>query len=169
MDTIFTNFVSTIQILWDSHKWFVIVHKLSEASQAAILFTYVPDGRSFILGYYAVQFAESQPMFRGNISPPSLGSKNKPSKKQRRLSKYVPPKRRLTFSGLQSVVFQKIYLLMTTGVRTSNPTLYLGCTRLESRPEQRLTWLRLFVTFLWPSWLNAWVVPKIRRLPLPST
>jgi hypothetical protein len=33
------------------------------------------------LGYNAVSSVESRPVFRINISPPSSGSKNKPSKK----------------------------------------------------------------------------------------
>jgi hypothetical protein len=35
----------------------------------------------YLLRYNAVQSIESQPTFRRNISPPSSGSKNKPSKK----------------------------------------------------------------------------------------
>jgi hypothetical protein len=35
----------------------------------------------YLLGYNAVYSVESQPMFRRNTSPPSSGSKNKPSKK----------------------------------------------------------------------------------------
>jgi hypothetical protein len=35
----------------------------------------------YYLGYNAVQSVESQPMFWRIISPPSSGSKNKPSKK----------------------------------------------------------------------------------------
>jgi hypothetical protein len=35
----------------------------------------------------------------------------------------VPPKRRLTFNGLQGVISQKTVFFITTGVRTSNPTL----------------------------------------------
>jgi hypothetical protein len=35
----------------------------------------------YLLGYNTVQAAESQPTFRKNMSPPSPGSKNKPSKK----------------------------------------------------------------------------------------
>jgi hypothetical protein len=35
----------------------------------------------YLLGYNAVQSAESQQMFWRNRSPPSLGSKKKPSKK----------------------------------------------------------------------------------------
>jgi hypothetical protein len=34
----------------------------------------------------------------------------------------IPPKRHLTFSGLHGVTFQKIELLITTSVITSNPT-----------------------------------------------
>jgi hypothetical protein len=36
----------------------------------------------YLLGYSAVQSVEIQPTFRKNISPPSSGSKNKPSKKE---------------------------------------------------------------------------------------
>jgi hypothetical protein len=35
------------------------------------------------LAYNAMQFVESQPTFRRNMSPPSSGSKNNPSKTQR--------------------------------------------------------------------------------------
>jgi hypothetical protein len=35
----------------------------------------------YLPGYNALQSAESQPMFRRNMSPPSSGSKNNPSKK----------------------------------------------------------------------------------------
>jgi hypothetical protein len=36
----------------------------------------------------------------------------------------VPPKRMLTYNGLDSVRSQKIELFITTAVRTSNPTLF---------------------------------------------
>jgi hypothetical protein len=63
-------------------------------------------------------------MFRRNMSPPTLGSSNKPTWKQvaSRALRYVPPKRRLTFNGLHGVITQEIELFITTGVRTSNPT-----------------------------------------------
>jgi hypothetical protein len=35
---------------------------------------------------------------------------------------YVPPKRRLTLSGLHGVISQKMILFITTAVKTSNPT-----------------------------------------------
>jgi hypothetical protein len=34
-----------------------------------------------------------------------------------RWRRYVPPKRRLTFNGLQGVVFQKMILFITTAVK----------------------------------------------------
>jgi hypothetical protein len=42
--------------------------------------TYVHIEEYCLLGYNAMQSTESQPTFRRNISPLSLGSKNKPSK-----------------------------------------------------------------------------------------
>jgi hypothetical protein len=36
---------------------------------------------SYLLGYNAVYSVEEEPTFRKNISPPSSGSKNKPSEK----------------------------------------------------------------------------------------
>jgi hypothetical protein len=39
-----------------------------------------------------------------------------------RLSKHIPPKCFLTFSGLHSIISQKIGLFITTAVRTSYPT-----------------------------------------------
>jgi hypothetical protein len=36
--------------------------------------------------------------------------------------RYVPPKRRLTLNGLHDVISQKTVFLITTGVKTSNPT-----------------------------------------------
>jgi hypothetical protein len=42
----------------------------------------------YILGYNAVQSVGSQPTFRKNISPPSPGSKYKPSKKPALLATY---------------------------------------------------------------------------------
>jgi hypothetical protein len=69
----------------------------------------------------------------GGTSPMSSGS-NKPSKilarKQvanRALYRWrrdIPPKRRMTFNGLQGVISQKILLFITTTVRTSNRTLH---------------------------------------------
>jgi hypothetical protein len=77
--------------------------------------------------YNTVQSVERQPTFRRNISPPSSGSNNKPSKKAaesmwqaepllallawsifrpRRWRRHVPPKSRLTFNGLHSVISQ---------------------------------------------------------------
>jgi hypothetical protein len=39
--------------------------------------------------------------------------------------RYVPPKRRLTFKGLHSVISQNMVLFITTAMRTSNSTLNL--------------------------------------------
>jgi hypothetical protein len=41
-----------------------------------------------------------------------------------RLKQYVPPKRRLSFNGLYSVISQKILLFVNTAVRTSDPTIW---------------------------------------------
>jgi hypothetical protein len=37
--------------------------------------------------------------------------------------RYVPPKSRLTFNGLQGIISQKMVLFITTDVRTPNPTI----------------------------------------------
>jgi hypothetical protein len=61
-----------------------------------------------VLSYNAVWSEENQPMFRKNMSSPSLGSKSKPSKKPAWWWKrYVSPKRRLTFTDLHGVIFHK--------------------------------------------------------------
>jgi hypothetical protein len=72
----------------------------------------------------------SQPTFRRNMSPPSLGSKNKPSTKPRKEQgsacyllhsgfflgllfhqrRHVPPKRRLTFNGLHGIILWHVRL-----------------------------------------------------------
>jgi hypothetical protein len=39
-----------------------------------------------------------------------------------RWKRYIPPKRKFTFNGLNSLICQKIVLFITTIVRTSNPT-----------------------------------------------
>jgi hypothetical protein len=80
---------------------------------------------------------------RRNISPPSSGSTNKPRTKPAwkqvasrallawlilrpwRWRRYVPPKRRLNFNGLHGVISQNIVVLITTAVRTSNPSRVL--------------------------------------------
>jgi hypothetical protein len=49
---------------------------------------------------------------------------------------YVPPKRRLTFNGLHSVVSQKTVLFIITAVRTSNPAyLKFGHDHFIPRPS----------------------------------
>jgi hypothetical protein len=81
-----------------------------------------------LLGYTAVRSAESQPTFQWNISPPSLGSKNKPSKipTWKHVAtfrmRYVPPKRRLTFNGLNDAISQNIVLFLST-LHTSPQTV----------------------------------------------
>jgi hypothetical protein len=68
-----------------------------------------------LLGYNAVQSVESQPTFRMNISPPTSGSKNKPSfplsgfiLRPQRWRRHALPKRPLTFNGLYGDIAQKI-------------------------------------------------------------
>jgi hypothetical protein len=39
------------------------------------------------------------------------------------IERYVPPKRRLTYTGLHGVIFQNIELFIVTAVRISNPSL----------------------------------------------
>jgi hypothetical protein len=41
-----------------------------------------------------------------------------------RWRRYVPPERQLTFNRLHSIISQKTVLLITTAVRTSNPTYH---------------------------------------------
>jgi hypothetical protein len=48
-------------------------------------------------------------------------SKKETSVKQVASSKYVPPKRRLTFNGLHGVTSQKIELFISIALRTSYP------------------------------------------------
>jgi hypothetical protein len=86
---------------------------------------------------------EIQPTFRRNMSPPSSGSKNKPSNKPARsrfasracfmlvscvaysstlsMEETYSPKGRLAFKGLHNVISQKIELFITTDARTSVP------------------------------------------------
>jgi hypothetical protein len=72
------------------------------------------------LGYTAVYSAECQPTFGRNISPPSSGSKSKPSKKTARNREAITaagdvlPKRRLTFNRLDGGMSQNIVLFMLT-------------------------------------------------------
>jgi hypothetical protein len=81
----------------------------------------------YLLGYSTVEIVGTQPTFLRNMSPPSSGSKNKPSKKlaERRWEtelpelarlilrpwrwrRHVPQKRRLSSSRLHGVISQKI-------------------------------------------------------------
>jgi hypothetical protein len=84
-----------------------------------------------VLGCNTMYFRES-PTFGRNISPPSLGSKRKPSKSRCEAelsfcrflawidgSNYVPPKHPVLFE-LHSVTNQKIILFTVKTVRTSN-------------------------------------------------
>jgi hypothetical protein len=85
---------------------------------------------------------ESQTTFQRNIRSPSLGSKSKPSEKQREVSstasrcflhgvfrprkwwRHVPLKRLLTSNGQYGLILQKVELFMTSVVRTSNSKPY---------------------------------------------
>jgi hypothetical protein len=50
--------------------------------------------------------------------------------------RYVVPKHRLTFGGLHGVMSQKMIPLITTGVRTSNPTKW--CFNAKACGTQRI-------------------------------
>jgi hypothetical protein len=83
----------------------------------------------YLRGYNAVSFVEGHPTFRRNVLP-SSGPKNKPSKKLARRQvdimclSHVPSKRQLTVNGLHGFMSQKTELFITTGVRTSNTSLF---------------------------------------------
>jgi hypothetical protein len=61
------------------------------------------------------------------MSPPSSGTKNKPTRNQREASSKqspemeatFPPKRRLTFNGLHGVISQRIELFIISALRNS--------------------------------------------------
>jgi hypothetical protein len=58
-----------------------------------------------------------------------------------RWRRYVPPKRRLTFTGLHGVISQKTELFITAAARTSNPT---SKARYNNRiPTREITTLRI--------------------------
>jgi hypothetical protein len=68
-----------------------------------------------------------------------------------RWRRHVPPKLRLTFNGLQGVVFQKIELLTASSVRTTIPPYILN----------RLFFVMSFLNVI--SGENYWIMPSNRR------
>jgi hypothetical protein len=84
----------------------------------------------YILEYNGEGFVENQPTFQRNVSPPYLGSKIRTRNQQDlfatmlhsdsfldllfglKISRYIPPKRRLTFSGLYGVTSQNVWVFI---------------------------------------------------------
>jgi hypothetical protein len=64
----------------------VVCKRTFHTSFVNLIQEYIPCFEEFcLLGYNPVYSVESQPTFRRNMSPPSSGSKYKPSKKQREI------------------------------------------------------------------------------------
>lgn len=59
-----------------------------------------------------------------------------------RWMRHEPPKRLLTFNGLQGVISQKIELFITIAVRTSNPTRVMNRTGRERRGRREKKMIR---------------------------
>jgi hypothetical protein len=137
--------------------------------------------KSCIFRHSTMQSVEIKPIFGDNISPPSSGSKDKPSKQSLILAcrwfpawltfrpwrwrRHVPPKHWFTFNGLHGVITQNIELFVFVYIREV-PSLNLG----PHIGYLFLDFLRLFPCQLWystqtsqPSFLSQ-VVPQLRRL-----
>jgi hypothetical protein len=96
-----------------------------------------------------------------------------------RWRQHVHPKRRLTFSRLHGVIFQKIKIFLTTAARTSDSTYSLSvlfstkfCTTLHDNKRQWLElWSPYLCSFLSRSWYlfrfkQIWVTARLMQVVL---
>jgi hypothetical protein len=109
-------------------------------------------------------------MFQRNMSPPSSGSKNKPSKKLERKQvansarRYAPP---LTFNGLRGLKPQKTDLLINTYLMSNTILLaVMPCSLIDEHSSTLLFRKQGLALSVGPNWVGFYLKTETESSPI---